>query len=318
MSRSRSSSAVFKTALFSGCGGGADMINAYLVSCLFKGPMDYTSLGSVRPIEPNQMDEKKSRFADAGFIVTKETNFTYPGRCFEPLVCQELDCGIELFSTKADEKKRIEKLRSAISFASEYKNFLFFVDGGGDSLILEPTDGNKSTQDTDPFVGTDAELLEAVSGIDNAYLVVVSPGIDIDYNKFEKNIELMKEIDAYCGAINPLTGETKDLAPEIDLYFSTKFIPAKITKYQKLVKNVLVLDEKDLTEEKKKLPSMTATVTYSTFFGSPDVERVKTYVKWEPKDGVVLQRDHFPWIHFFKAGGIYDLKKQLVNTTTNN
>lgn len=63
---------------------------------------------------------------------------------------------------------------------------MFFVDGGGDSLTLKASDSAGTSQNSnDPFAGGDSLSLQALAGVTNAYLAVISVGLDISEQAFQ-------------------------------------------------------------------------------------------------------------------------------------
>ncbi|MBI2124511.1 hypothetical protein HYT92_01845, partial [Candidatus Pacearchaeota archaeon] len=97
------------------------------------------------------------------------------------------------FSRKYAGKDDTKRLRNAIKAAQAKYGFtdMFFVDGGGDSLILVKKDACENSQEKDPFAGGDAKVLEALQGIKNAYAAVIAAGLDISEERFQHNVSLL-------------------------------------------------------------------------------------------------------------------------------
>ena len=185
---------------------------------------------------------------------------------------------------------------------------MVFVDGGGDSLTFTVQDADGTTENTtDPFVGGDSIVLEALADIPNIYLAVVAVGLDVSEIGFQKNIELLKTKNAYFGRINLTTGE-KD---NYQLDEIVKFDKGFLAPYFDLSEKLLVLEEQDLDNSNKTM-SHTAVVTYHAMKGNYGIHR--THVMWEQeidgKKGTLVKPEHC-WMYFFDASIIHQLKVEL-------
>jgi hypothetical protein len=87
---------------------------------------------------------------------------------------------------------------------------MIFVDGGGDSLILQPSDAGETAETSDPFDGGDAQLLEAVQGLPNIIQAIVAVGLDINPMSFHNNITMLRDRGAYYGRVHLRTGFKED------------------------------------------------------------------------------------------------------------
>jgi len=295
-----------------GLGGGLDVLNASLIYFATKQNGMAAALGSVRPGSLDELNNH-SPFASSGSWINSCTTSNYKGgdpRFAEPRIASLLGEDVLYLARKYHNNSSVPHLREAILVAKEKYSFnhLFFVDGGGDSLILRSGDSNDTTQDSDPFWGGDATTLEALSGIPNCYLAVISVGLDIDEKKFRNNVSFLAEMGAYYGKLNIRTGECVD-------YSLSKILSFKddISDYFALAKSVLVLEDSDLSCPEKTM-SHTAVVTYHALKGDYGLHR--TYVSWEPKDpatskpGVIVRPEHC-WMYFFDASRIHQLKKDI-------
>lgn len=297
--------------LVSGLGGGLDIINASLVYYALKGYGMDVRLGSSRPA-PLSCIENHAPFEDCGTMINKDSKINYGRenpRYPEPKISGLLEEDVIFFSRRYEGQTDVKRLRKAIDAAEHIFDFreMFFIDGGGDSLILTPEDAAGTAESKNPFEGGDAAVLEALAGKDLAYLGVISVGLDVSVDGFKRNIERLDKIDAYLGRINLITMEKQDYRLDSSLDFKKGFLKP----YSALAENILVLDEEDLNNPDK-TPSHTATVTYHALKGNYGTQR--TFVPWEPtkagEKGVIVSPIH-AWMYFFDAGKIHDLKVEL-------
>lgn len=294
--------------MISGLGGGLDIVNASLPFFAALNEDTYAMLGSSRPAPLSDM-ENYHGFSACGCTVTKNTKIHYKGRYIEPRLSQVLDQDILFFSRRCNGQTSVNQLRDAIWTARAMYGLehVIFVDGGGDSLILQPGDSGETSESDDPFDGGDAEVLAALDGMVNAYLAVVSVGLDVNEERFNENVELLREKDAYFGKVNLASGEKKDYA----LNNIIEFKPGFLEPYFALAEEVLVLNETDFGDANK-MKSHTAVVTYHALKGNFGLQR--TYVDWEPavdgEKGVIVKPKHC-WMHFLDAGKVHELKKEL-------
>jgi len=298
--------------LASGLGGGLDIVNASLVYYALKNSGMQARLGSSRPA-PQSVMENHFPFEDSGTLVHEFTRINYGrelSRYPEPRISGVLEEDVLFFSRKYENQTDVKRLKKAVEVAADKFDFtdMFFIDGGGDSLILTLDDvAGTADNAADPFAGGDSKVLEALAGINRVYLGVISVGLDVSASGFQKNIERLKQRNAYFGRVNLKTLEKQDYQLNHLLDFKQGFLEP----YFKLAENILVLKEEDI-DNPDKTQSHTAVVTYHALKG--DYGMQKTFVPWEPevkgKKGVVVCPDHC-WMYFFDAGKIHDLKVEL-------
>lgn len=297
--------------LVSGLGGGLDIINALTLYYAAKNERLKAVIGSIMPAQIAEL-ENHCPFSDSGSWVNPETIVhygKYGGRYIEPRVSALLEEKVMFFSRKYSGKDDPKRLRIAIKAAQSMYGFtdMFFVDGGGDSLILVSRDACKNSQEKDPFSGGDAKVLEALQGIKNAYVAVIAAGLDISEERFQHNVSLLAKRKAYFGKVNLLTGEKEDYKLDHIL----KFKEGLLEPYCNLAEQVLVLKKKDF-RNKNKMMSHTAVAAYHALKGNFGLRR--TYVPWEPitngRKGVMIKPEHC-WMYFFKADVMHSLKKEL-------
>ena len=233
---------------------------------------------------------------------------------------------ILLFSTRYRKKLDIVRLSQAFKDArvplrEEKLNYLFFVDGGGDSLIFRREDAKDSEFD-DPFEGGDAHSLAALEDFENAYLCVISKGLDIKVDAFERNRKLLQERGHYFGRVNLATGEKEDFQLEDLVGFDESSVEGLIgigknrsylNVYNGLAQRTLLLRKDDFKKPDGRMVSHTATVTYHAMNGEFGPQR--TFVDWEPnlsegRKGVRVTKGH-QWMYFFDAGAIHRIKKEI-------
>ncbi len=169
--------------LVSGLGGGLDIVNAYLIYSALRQKDQVTTLGSVRPVPQNKI-ERCVPFDDSGCFIRASSKINKQGRYAEPRISKILKKQIKLFSSFYQEDESIkseldiDRLKSAIISSGESTRF--FVDGGGDALILTEADANEEGETSNPFEGGDSHTLEAISGLPNTFVATISVGLDID------------------------------------------------------------------------------------------------------------------------------------------
>jgi hypothetical protein len=293
--------------LASGLGGGLDVVNASLIYFAAKNEGRKVNLGAVHPVSLDKLADH-SRFADSGTVIDENSRVLVHGRYIEPAVSHHIKEKVYYFSVKHDGKKNIALLREAIATQLGIRfTHAVFVDGGGDSLQLKPGDKGETSESDNPFYGGDAKVLEALSGIPNTYLAVVSAGLDVNEQRFQQNIELLRQRNAYFGRVNLVSRKKEDYQLDDILKFSNGFL----NKYFDLAEKVLVLSPEDFNKAGKE-KSHTAVVTYHAMKGNFGLQR--TYVDWEPevngKRGVIVTPEH-RWMYFFDAGKIHEVKKEL-------
>ena len=289
--------------LVSGLGGGLDVLNASLIYFA----SDDADLGTVRRSGIDKISDC-SRFSENGAWINGESS--RPGRFIENLIAEHTGRKLAYFSRNHKGKADPNRLRDTIIALGHDQRI--FVDGGGDSLILKEGDACEGSETSDPFEGGDAETLEALSGLRNCYLAIVSVGLDIDKYRFKSNVELMEREGAYLGRINPVTSEKESFKLEGLINFDK----CSLERYFRLVEAVLVLDEIDLNNPRKRM-SHTATVTSHAMKGNFGTRR--TYTPWElsigDRKGTNVKPEH-RWIYFFDAGKLHEIKKKLNPTAS--
>jgi hypothetical protein len=190
-------------------------------------------LGSARPASQAALRNHEP-FEKSGTIVTESTIVDKPvtSRYAEPMVAKYLNNQIVFLSrTVTHDQKEVVRtgdvhgqcmiaffnrrsqklqydpiaLRLAVqaTFNKLEYSHVFFIDGGGDSLILRTEDGPSNTS---PFEGGDAQMLKALYGVPNLYQGIISVGLDIHESSFQNNIELLKQRGGYYGRVNLRTG----------------------------------------------------------------------------------------------------------------
>lgn len=302
------------TVLCCGLGGGLDVVNASILYHLLKSSQNVNvMLGSVRPRPLTSFNNVgHTPFHEAATVIhSDECKITSGlGRYVEPRLSSYLQCDI-LYFCRSDGKS----LRDAVLTAKEKFgiDYIFFVDGGGDSLVLRSEDCNSGSETTDPFKGGDAELITAVNGIPDIYQAVIAVGLDIDVTRFNTNLTLLKQQNAYFGRVNLATGSTDDynLAHIFELPQSYN-AQTVLRDYFTCASDLLVLQASH-QDDTKRMPSHTATVTYHALRG--EFGQHRTFVSWEPVHldgtrGPIVKPSH-QFMYFFDITGVDNLKKKL-------
>lgn len=304
-----------KKLLISGLGGGMDVLNASILHFVAKSEKVSSTLGSVRPTNHDSI-QNFEKFSEQGCIIDEktviDTNSKKIQRYGEPFISKYLQEKLIFFSRNGKEGKTDKKgLREAVEKSIEKFGFthLFFVDGGGDSLVLQSSDCNQGSEVTDPFEGGDAVLMSALEGIPNVIQAVIAVGIDIDKTAFQNNLKVLKERRQYYGRVNIKTGEKDEYKLEDVLSFDQEYLKS----YFSLAEEILVLKEEHLKEKPKRTESHTGTTTYHALKDNNTI--VRTYVGWEPiqedgSRGIKVDPDYC-WMYFFDMTGIEKLKKEL-------
>jgi hypothetical protein len=305
--------------LASGLGGGLDSVNASVIYFALKTEGKPSALGSVRQAPQSSITGPEDIFAESGCWVSDKSRVLYvkpngPTRYPEPHIAREIGENVLFLSYMHGEKFNVQKLREAIIAAKkkyEIKH-MFFVDGGGDSLTFRPEDASGNSENyVDPFYGGDSATLEALSGLDNVYMGVVSVGLDIKEVAFAENLERLRSVGAYYGRVNLRTGEKEDYRLNHLLSFSEDFLPG----YFNLAERVMVIKEEDLQDSSKTM-SHTGVVTYHALKGNYGMRR--TFINWEPEHngvkGTEVKPDH-TWMYFFDPSKIHELKLRMNKMT---
>ncbi len=296
--------------LISGIGGGLDIVNAYLLSSSARNEQKEHDMAAFHPTSiSNFKNSVPIPGAPSACYITAETEIHNVRRPYHSHFSSLIGSPFLYFSRKIDDTINIPVLHTSIQRVQEQNQYssLFFVDGGGDSLILTPKDISPDGEQQGVFQGGDAEALEVLAGMPNAFLAVISAGLDINENCFFDNVELLYHKNAYFGRVNLQTGQKDQYL--LDNLF--QFQPGFLENYFSLAEQILVLTEDDL-ENPKKFVSHTATVTYHALKGSFGIQR--TYVPWEPyihgQKGVLVKPEHC-WMYFFDAAKIHGIKQEL-------
>eukprot|EP01119_Soliformovum_irregulare_P001420 TRINITY_DN11128_c0_g1_i2.p1 TRINITY_DN11128_c0_g1~~TRINITY_DN11128_c0_g1_i2.p1 ORF type:complete len:264 (-),score=89.11 TRINITY_DN11128_c0_g1_i2:24-815(-) len=256
--------------------------------------------------------KKVSKFSENGCMITGESTISAKGRYAEAKIAAAIQEDVVFFCRNSKGKQDVRRLADAINKSAEKFGYtdIIFMDGGGDSLILRPTDAPE--QGYDPFKGGDAALLHALHTIKHSHCrfihAIVAVGLDIDPMAFQNNIDMLKERDGYFGRVNLKTGEQEDFKlKDLFQFQDLKFLG----KYFEISEKILVLNDADL-KDRSKTKSHTATVTYHALQGHYGVQR--TYVEWEGKvDGVpgVHVLESHAWVYFIDPIVAEQLKLDL-------
>jgi hypothetical protein len=294
-----------------GLGGGLDELNATLTYFAGKEAGHNVILGASRTSSLERLLGHVP-FAECGAWVTPQTTIQSKGRYPTPFIAKSLGENVLYFSRKVGEETSVEGLRDAINQAIIQYGFtdLIFVDGGGDSLVLREVDAHEDGEHLNPFLGGDAEVLEALAQVEgaNIYLGVISVGLDINVPSFHQNIALLHQRGAYFGRINVRTGEQDGFTLGDLLDFGTS--PPE--DYFELAKRILVFEEQDIGQSNKWI-SYTGVVTYRAMNG--EFGPCTTHASWEPtlpdgSKGIIIKPEHC-WMYFVDPREIHPLKLEL-------
>jgi len=303
--------------LFSGLGGGLDIVNASIPYFAVKKKGRKPMLGTVRPLDIKCI-ENATPFASGAAMVDSSCTINAHGRYPEARVAGILGEEVLFFSRAWEngvslQSSDTQRLRGAIEQAVQQFGFshVVFVDGGGDSLILRKEDACATSETSDPFQGGDSESLAALMGIPNAYLGIVAVGLDISKEGFQSNLNMLKERGAYFGRVNLHTWE-KD---EYKLDHLIPFEEGCLEDFITFAEDILVLTREHCKPSYNQVrwKSHTAVVSYHAVKGHWG--RQRTFVPWEPKfpdgsKGVDVNVD-FAWMYFFDATQVQKLKLEL-------
>lgn len=331
-----------------GSGGGLDVVNASLLYFALESKGYSCALGAIRSMPVSSVEKPGSTFGVSGCVVTGASRLLGKGRFAEHLISNILDTPLYYLSTaksrsdgssKEEEEEKssrvvdIPGLTSTMKELVETRGFtdVFFVDGGGDSLIFRTSDACSTTEPQDDIVfsGGDAFVHEATHVLGSSlphvrlYQAIVAPGLDIGTDAFHSNISLLSARDppAYFGRINFRSGEQDQLdLPGIDLTNATE---SACQNHKALCRAVLYLGEEstsgDKLQSKPKVKSHTASVVYhalhTDFGASTTVQKCRTYVRWEPRDesgpGVMVDQCSHPWMYFTDISVFHSIKLEL-------
>jgi len=286
-------------------------MNASLLYYVAKNEGLEAVIGSTRPVSLQDIDDHQP-FADCGTLIKATSRVNSRGRYSEPRVAEELREEVVYFSREFKGKKDRKRFGEAIKVAQQKFGFtdIFFIDGGGDSLIIKPEDFLKHGKESDPFKGGDADLLAAlheskITG--NIYQGVIAVGLDIDETAFQENIELLSKRGGYYGRVNLRTGEKQFY--RLDHLFQCK--EGFLQPYFNLADKILAYNESDLKNKRKNV-SHTGTVTFRALKGEFGLQR--TYVPWEPningEKGIQVKPEHC-WMYIVDPREVEKLKIEL-------
>lgn len=239
---------------------GLDVVNASILYFALQVQGQHVDLGSVRPAPITTIETPNIKpFHAAGTIITASTEIKKKGRYIEPRLAQLLNTQVLFFSRNMEARQeesqlrpqQVQLLRDAITLAKEtYKyDYMLFVDGGGDSLCLTSNDMNQGSQFVDPFLGGDAELLEATYTVPGTVIqAVISVGLDIDKQAFANHVKALAAMGGYLGRMNMKTGEQQDW--KCPFQCNNTYLKS----YFELADQVLILNEKHFNDTNR-LPS---------------------------------------------------------------
>ena len=287
-----------------GGGGGLDIVNCIPFYLIEKEKGNKVVLGSIRPTRLSDFFSiSKSSYTQVTQIYS-DTKISVKGRYAEPLIAKILGCDVFMLS-----RRDITGKYNCENLVVEFDRFLdeegfdkvIFVDGGGDSLILRPEDALDSSQEKDPFKGGDAFTLKMINGLSHEVLwTIVAPGIDINYDKFIYNVDKLKELNQYVHS---------DI-----LTFELQYNPKGnednlLQKYNKIIKQILVLKEEDLGT---KIVSHTATTLYYALNMMIGIKR--TFADWEGEvngqKGIMVSAEMMRY-YVIKANNLHKIKEIL-------
>jgi len=283
---------MLKNVLICGLGGGLDVLNCLPLYYKFRDDENYNAvhLGSIRPAPQSSIENEIGKYHDQATCVDNTSNITYKGRYAEPFIADVLEDVIVMFSRiDAKGKYNVGGLTDAIQSVIEEEHIdeVYFVDGGGDSMTLKPTDIIGESQSKDVFKGGDAFALEAIQDIPST-LCVTAVGLDVDREGFLHRLTELTEYDIYLGSQN-----LREL-PEIYMYIDA-------------ANKILYRNPGD--DKLGKYKSHTGSVLYCSIRKDWGVKR--TYVQWEGEvdgeKGVLVRPDH-AMMYMFKANKIHQLK----------
>lgn len=291
--------------LVSGIGGGLDVVNALPLYFAMKEEGHSVTLGSVRSAEYHY-------FQNAEYVTKSVTRIkqdtqievtTAPERSRYPeaTLARLLNEDVVLLSRREDGVESSNNLANAIDYVAQDYDVLFFVDAGGDSLIMRCDDANSESETKDPFSGGDAITLAALSRINTkkqVYQAIIAPGLDIDTKAFHANIDFLQQKNAYYGAVNVRTGEKDGYLLDSLCSWTGKYRD----RYSDVAEQVLALTEIDAAisastpnSKRTRWQSHTAIIAYYALTAQFGLRR--TYMPWEPtsldgKKGVNVTAEH--------------------------
>jgi hypothetical protein len=298
--------------LICGIGGGLDIVNALPLYHAIKSKGGKAVLGSVRSY-PIKFSSSNDFVNHSGAWIYPDSKIKYmeKPRFAEQEVARDINQEVLYLVNPGkldgrDFRQSLEKVKKEKGLGN-----IIFVDSGGDSLILRKEDaGGTASRSSfaDPFSGSDSHVLAALSGMSNVYLGIISSGLDISEDSFEKNLRLLNQRGAYYGSVNLHTGEKNDYQLDEVIRFGGNYLD----DYFRFVEKSIVIGDEHVFEPRRKV-SHTAPVTYHALKGNYGPR--ETFAIWAPlmengKRGVEVKPRH-SWMHFFDASKIHGIKKEL-------
>jgi hypothetical protein len=282
-----------KNVLICGLGGGLDVLNCLPLYYKLKEDENYgrVLLGSIRPAPLSSIEGSARIFHLQGTEIYPETKINYKGRYAEPFISKIVSTPIVYFARSAGSYHSEEGMAEAFNvFVKEQRiHEIFFVDGGGDSMTLKPSDIIGASQSKDVFKGGDAFALKAITDIQcKTTLCVAAVGLDVNREEFITRLDELAERNIYLGSVN------------------LRELPC-IDEYVEKARKILYRAPGD--DKEGKFKSHTGSVLFCSVTGDYGVKR--TYVQWEGEvDGEkgVMVEPHHAMMYMFKANKIHPLK----------
>ena len=290
-------------------------------------------LGSIRPCKTSDIENPLQILSSSVALIHSESKIKIKGRYLEPTLASVLNENIFLMTgsptdTHSNIKQNdehwngIENLKEGLKDVVQRYELtdLIVVDGGGDSLILKPSDSIDKIHSS-VFAGGDAVVLSALHKLSqempqlNLIQGIISVGLDVNRKAFKQNIKAIAHRGGYFGRINFATGKDKDTRKHSNEFVNavTRYLFGNecirknvLEKFFELSEQYLVLQEDHLPQSRiisnetrpTRFMSHTAVVTYHALKGNFGLRR--TFVPWEPKlqqgKGVMVEEDH-QWMY---------------------
>lgn len=292
--------------LLIGAGGGLDIANCLPFYYIWSELGNDVTLASIRPVKQNNIVPSDAYLRGCGFTqitaITPETVIQKKGRYAEPRITKVLNVPYTYILSRPDEngKYNTENLAAELSkFIVDFKfDSVFFVDGGGDSMILTPEDAMEGSQEKNPLKGGDAFALEMISKLDISETIdlkwmVVAAGLDVNLERFVKNLSFLSNESIYVGSY--------------DLRHLDFPVHRWLENYTNAAEKIL-----KLRHDSDGIPSKTATTLYHSICGNYGVQ--STFVDWEGtvdgKKGVLITPEQ-TIVYGFNPKNIHALKLRL-------
>lgn len=296
--------------LFCGLGGGLDVLNALPLYFGAKARGHGARLGSIRPAAALAW-RPRDLFDESGAWVGEESVVLEKGRYAEPMLAKRTGAPVAYFARRYGGKTDVPRLVRALRTYLDGNgvNRAYFVDGGGDSLILHPSDACADSEHADPFAGGDAEALEALEQIPEALLAVVAYGLDIRPEAFLANVAALDARGGFYGRLHLPSG-VWDNPSWAAVHFCVGGRPA-LDPYEEIARDVLVLEDAHVDQPGRWM-SHTGTVTYHAMRSAFGPRR--TFVPWEPtlvdgSKGVEVRPEH-QFVYLFDPRAVQALKRE--------